>query len=178
VTKLFDGCISRISDRQFTVNLGNIQGQPPYTFVSVVSSGATTVSNLVITPPTPPNAGNERSRVEFDATVPISVTYTDGAGVTHHVSSSVKFHREVFLHIPDASIVPATVSVSTSLVSVAGSFTAFDEVTFRCCIMQITKVVAVVDLLVPSYGFCEFPSCDEAGPCEAFFNLPLFPPFA
>ena len=41
----------------------------------------------------------------------------------------------------------------------------------------ILKVVAVVELLVPAYGYCEIPPCDNFSDstCDAFFSLPLFP---
>ena len=41
-----------------------------------------------------------------------------------------------------------------------------------------TRVVAEVELLVPSYGFCRIPPCEEFASevCDGFFSLPIFPP--
>jgi hypothetical protein len=35
-----------------------------------------------------------------------------------------------------------------------------------------------VELLVPAYGFCQIPPCEEFAEniCDEFFSLPIFPP--
>jgi phosphoesterase RecJ-like protein len=40
------------------------------------------------------------------------------------------------------------------------------------------KVLAQVEILIPSYGFCSIPPCEEFAEnvCDEFFSLPLFPP--
>jgi hypothetical protein len=42
----------------------------------------------------------------------------------------------------------------------------------------VLKVLAKVEILVPSYGFCSIPPCEEFADsvCDEFFSLPLFPP--
>ena len=42
----------------------------------------------------------------------------------------------------------------------------------------ILKVLAQVEILIPSYGFCPIPPCEEFAEnvCDEFFSLPLFPP--
>ncbi|MFA7163981.1 MAG: hypothetical protein WC097_07490, partial [Eubacteriales bacterium] len=42
----------------------------------------------------------------------------------------------------------------------------------------ILKIVAKVELLVPAFGFCEIPPCEEFSEqiCDEIFDLPLFPP--
>ena len=46
------------------------------------------------------------------------------------------------------------------------------------CVTIILKVLAQVEILVPSYGFCTIPPCEEFADsvCDEFFSLPLFPP--
>ena len=41
----------------------------------------------------------------------------------------------------------------------------------------ILKVLARVEILIPSYGFCSIPPCEEFADnvCDEFFSLPLFP---
>lgn len=173
VNKVFDGCITRIGDQSFTAPISEPQGTPPFTFVRAVSNGPTVVSNLTVTP-----VDNRRSRVDFDSTVPILVTYTDSLGATYYTTTSITFHRSVVLTLPEASIAPYTIEVTTTLVSTIGTFNGTSEVNFRACIIQLVKVIAKVDILVPSYGYCEYPVCAEIGVCEGLFNTPLFPPFA
>ena len=54
---------------------------------------------------------------------------------------------------------------------VAGQFAAKYGVTV------VLKVLAKVEVLVPSYGYCEVPPCEEFADsvCDEFFSLPLFP---
>lgn len=46
------------------------------------------------------------------------------------------------------------------------------------CVTVILKVLAQVEILIPSYGFCTVPPCEEFAEnvCDEFFSLPLFPP--
>ena len=43
---------------------------------------------------------------------------------------------------------------------------------------MVLKVLAKVEILIPSYGFCPIPPCEEFtdAVCDEFFSLPLFPP--
>ena len=74
VRKIFDGCITRYSDREFTLTFDDdeLAGDPPFTYVETRSSGPSTVTNLVITP----LSGN-RNRIQMDVVTPVTVTYTD-----------------------------------------------------------------------------------------------------
>jgi hypothetical protein len=171
--KIYDGRISRIADQPFTVALTNLGGTAPYTFVSAVNSGTTVVTNLLTT-----LKSGKKYTVAFDAVVPVTITHTDVTRTVRQAPSSVTFHRELTLNLPDASVIPYSVSVTTSLSGMIGSFTSGGEATFRACIIQIVKVVAPVDILVPSYGYAVYPESDDKGSiCRGFENLPLFPPF-
>ena len=46
------------------------------------------------------------------------------------------------------------------------------------CVTIILKVLANVEILIPSYGFCTIPPAEEFAEsvCDEFFSLPLFPP--
>ena len=41
----------------------------------------------------------------------------------------------------------------------------------------ILKVIAEVEMLIPSFGFCSVPPCEEFAEnvCDEFFSLPIFP---
>lgn len=45
------------------------------------------------------------------------------------------------------------------------------------CVTVVLKVLAKVEILVPSYGYCEVPPCEEFADsvCDEFFSLPAFP---
>ena len=46
------------------------------------------------------------------------------------------------------------------------------------CVTVVLKVLAKVEIMIPSYGFCAIPPCEEFADsvCDEFFSLPLFPP--
>lgn len=174
VNKVFDGCISKYSDVSFTVTPSDFSAgaTPPYTFNSARSSGPSVISNFVSTP-----VDNRRSRIEMDVTFPITVFFTDANGNSGTASSSITMHRDIILRLPEDSVVPYTVTAYTNLVSQIGSFTSDNTVTFRCCIIQIIKVIVPVDILVPSYGYAEYPECTdyEGEICQGLLNTPIFP---
>jgi hypothetical protein len=170
VDKVFDACISRIGDLQFTVTLPNTDGVFPYTFISVNSNGTTQLSNLTITP----NSEN-RNTVSYDATIPVTIQFVDSTGRTFSAPSSVTIHRDVPLRIPADSLTSYQIRVSSVLAGRIGSFSSPNQVTFRCCIVLLTKVVGKVDILVPSYGYAEYPECGGADVCDALSSLVIFP---
>ncbi len=174
VNKVFDGCITRFADITYTATLtGFTEGTvAPFTFVSARSDGDSVISNFIATP-----VDNRRSRIEMDVTFPITVAYTDANGRAGTATSTITVHRDILLRLPSDSVVPYSVKAITNLASTIGSFTSDTEVNFRACIIQIIKVIVTVDILVPSYGYAEYPSCVEyeGEVCEGLLNLPLFP---
>ena len=174
VNKVFDGCITRFTDLTYSATLTDFTPDttPPYTFVSARSSGDSTISSIVTTP-----IDSRRSRVEMTVTIPITVSYTDANGREGTATSSVTVNRDIVLKLPSDSISPYSVKAVSNLVSTTGTFTDDDTISFRACIVQIVKVVVPVDILVPSYGYAEYPSCVEyeGEVCEGLFNAPIFP---
>lgn len=174
--KIFDGCIGRFGNVTFTVALSDFTGgtTTPYTFERALSSGATTLNNLTVT-----TIRDNRSRVAFDSVIPITVYYTDAAGVAGTATGTVTFSRDMVLSVPSDSVVPYSIEATTALSSNIGSFSSDNaSVTITCCIIQIVRVVTTVELLVPSYGYCEYPSCENYADevCEGVFARPVFPP--
>ena len=80
--------------------------------------------------------------------------------------------------VPDESIVPFTLEGMASAVCVAGSYRGDNTFRLTVCVTVVLKVLAKVEILVPSYGFCPIPPCEEFADsvCDEFFSLPLFPP--
>jgi len=174
VNKVFDGCLARFADVTYDATLTDFtEGTiPPFTFVSANSSGDSTITDFVATP-----IDNRRSRVQMNVTFPVTVSYTDANGVAGTATTSITINRDIILRLPSDSIVPYSIKVVTNLASTIGTFTSDNTVSFRACVIQIIKVIVEVDILVPSYGYAEYPSCVEyeGEVCENLFNTPIFP---
>ena len=177
--KVFDACLKRehIEDMQITLS-GFTPENPtaPLTFVSGAVSTAeqTTLSNVQITRLTDrPNFANVSATVQ----IPIDVVYTDANGVQGTAMGYITMDESVILFVPQASMVPVRVEPVTSVVVPQAEFTSGTEIVLDACVMLILKIVADVEILVPSYGYCNIPPCQEAAQdvCQGFFELPLFP---
>ena len=178
VKKVFDACIRQetLANTQITLTSTTPEDvTQPFTFQSAISSSSHgEISNLAITPiPDKPGC----SRVQFDVTVPLSVVFTDANGVTASGVSSFTVSRDLILHIPQASVIPADIEAVVNAVSTVGTYLSDATFSITICLTVIVKVVTEVELLVPSYGYCYIPPCQEFQQevCEGFFDLPLFP---
>ena len=85
--------------------------------------------------------------------------------------------KDVILCIPDESIVPFTMESLVSAVCVSGRYCGNSTFELTICVTVILKVIAEVEMLIPSYGFCSVPPCEEFAEnvCDEFFSLPIFP---
>ena len=176
VRKVFDGCITRYQDRRFSLTFAadlSLQGVPPYTYIEARSSGTSQISNLLITP-----ISENRNRIQMNVTTPISVTYRDANGDIFTALTSVTISRDIILNLPEDSLSPYSIEVVTSLASNIGEFVGNNTVVISACVVQLIRVIVNVDVLIPSYGYCSYPSCEEYPDevCQGLFNLPIFPP--
>ena len=91
---------------------------------------------------------------------------------------SGKESKDVLLSIPDESIVPYCLESMVSAICVAGTYQGSNRFSLTVCVTVVLKVLAQVEILIPSYGFCPIPPCEEFAEnvCDEFFSLPLFPP--
>ncbi len=170
--KIMDGCIARFSNVDFTVGLPPIVQPAPYTFVEMRASGSSTVTDLTVTP-----LDDERARLNFTATVPVTVYFTDASGNNVSVNSTVRVNRDIVLAVPREELIPYAIEVSTNLLSRVGSFSGDNgSVVVTACVVQVVRVVRLVEILVPSYGACEYPACEEyRDECDFLFDNPNFP---
>lgn len=178
VKQIFDGCRTEYESLTLNLTLSNLMGAvtPPLTFVSVENSGPAVVSNLVITPTTTSNVDN-RYIIDYDFTLPLLVRFTDSTGLPGTATSSVTLHNTVRLRIPPQSLTPYTIDVWAVLSGRIGTFSGTDSVTVQCCLIIITKVTMIVDLLIPTYGYCNYPDCNsDSNVCPGFININQFPP--
>ncbi len=176
--KVFDACMQQSQLNDIVLNLTNpTPADPTYplTFISAkstVSQGV--ISNLLIDPLSErPNS----ARVRADVTIPVSVAYTDANGVEGVATSTVTITKDVILNIPSASIMPYSVEAVVSLVSTQGTFSGENQFTIDACVSIILKIVMDVELLIPSYGYCAIPPCQDYTQevCAGFFELPMYP---
>ncbi len=179
-TKVFDACMnqSQIDNYSLTLTDFNPSGPTtPLTFVSGSSLGSSaTVSGLNITRfEDRPNF----ARVQATINIPVTVTYTDASNVPGTATGTISLSQDVVLYVPQPSLTPIDVIAFGSAVISSGTYNtstgAFD---ISACVTTILKVVATVDVLVPSYGYCPIPPCtpftgDDV--CPGVFDLPLYP---
>ena len=179
-TKVFDACMLQSQIENYSLTLTNFTpANPvaPLTFVSGSSvAGTATVSNLVITRfDDRPNF----ARVQANVNIPVTVTYTDANGTPGTATGTITINQDVVMYVPQPSLTPIDVVAFGSAVIATATYNAeTGGFTISACVTVILKVVAVVDVLVPSYGYCPIPPCtpytgDDV--CPGVFDLPLFP---
>lgn len=192
VQRVYDSCLyqEQLDDQRVTLlsyglvpgsgcgdGADNAQTQPvlPITFESCRSTTTEgTIRNLSV----------ERlcdrpcfARVRGQIEIPIDILFTDAACREYIGRGIVTVERDVLLSIPDESIVPYTIEAMTSAVCVSGTYIGNNVFSLTVCLTVVLKVLAKVEILIPSYGFCEVPPCEEFADsvCDEFFSLPLFP---
>ena len=117
------------------------------------------------------------ARVRGQVDVPIDILFTDANCREYIGRGVVTVDRDVLLSIPDESIVPYNIEAMVSAICVSGTYVGNNIFCLEICVTVVLKVLAKVEMLVPSYGFCEVPPCEEFADsvCDEFFSLPLFP---
>lgn len=178
VNKVFDACIKQTQEEGLQLTLTNLtptQPSYPLTFISAKSIGTTgTITNLQI------DRLQDRpnfARVQATITIPIEVLFVDADNVEGKGTSTVTMQQDVIMFVPEPSIIPYTVNSVVSLVSSQGVYQQDNNFVISACVTLILKIVMTVDLLMPSYGYCNIPPCQDYSQevCAGFFELPLFP---
>lgn len=181
VKKVYDSCMQQVQLSDVFLEVGDLypedrQFVAPLNFISCRGvPGGTTISDLSVTP----LAGTDHlARVKATLHIPVEVLFSDANGCEGAGKSSVTLQKDVVLYVPEDSIVPYDVEAMGSAVCVTGTYCGGFRFKLTICVTAILKVVAEVQLLVPSYGFCRIPPCQEfaSGVCDDFFALPIYPP--
>ena len=179
-TKVFDACMNQTQLENYQLTLTDFNPANPTTPLTFVSGnslgGTTTVTNLTITRfDDRPNF----ARVQATINVPVTVTYTDAAGIAGTATGTVSVNQDVVLYVPQPSLTPINVVAFGSVVIQNGTYNPeTGGFVINACLTTILKVVATVDVLVPSYGYTPVPPCtpytaDDV--CPGVFDLPLYP---
>lgn len=176
--KIFDACIKQSQIENYTLVLTDLTPAAPtypLTFVSARSlTSEATVSNLNIER----QADKSCARVQATVSIPVEVLYTDANGVDGRATATVSLQQDVLLFVPAPSIMPFTVKAVVSVVAPEGTFdTTTQGFIVSLCATVILKISMPVELLVPTYGYCVIPPCQEYSQevCAGFFELPLYP---
>ena len=178
--KVFDACLQQTQLDDQPITLTGFSPEtftPPLTFVSGQNRAGQpfTVSNLIV------DRLEDRpnfARVSATVTIPVDVIWTAANGVSGTAQGTVSVNEDVVLYVPQASIVPYTVEAFGGVILTDGRFTGdTTEFTADVCLALILKIVAVSDILIPTYGYCLIPPCQSFSEdvCSGFFDLPLFP---
>ncbi len=101
------------------------------------------------------------ARVRATIDVPIDILFTDSRCVEYIGKGVVSVNRDVLLSIPDESIVPYTLDAMASAICVSGCYIGNNQFKMTICVTIILKVLADVEILIPSYGFCTIPPAEE-----------------
>ena len=171
VKKVFDACM--LQQSMNTTLEVDFDGDPTgYSVVSLTSSGDATVTDLVITP----IPGTATSRVSHTLSVPITVVAANSAGSQLTGSATMTIDRDIVMRVPSDGLIAPTVE-ATVMVDGLQNTLAGTSVTTNACVTIITKVVADVILVIPSYGYPIIPPCQEytQDVCSSVFNTPVYP---
>ena len=117
------------------------------------------------------------ARIKGVVDIPIDVLFTDERCQEWMGNAVVSVSKDVLLAIPEESIVPFTLESLVSAICVTGTYIGNCKFEITICVTVVLKILAEVEVMIPTYGFCQIPPCEEFADnvCDEFFSLPLFP---
>ncbi|NLZ25118.1 MAG: hypothetical protein GX891_01470 [Clostridiales bacterium] len=178
VNKVFDACLSQVTEENSIVTVTNpVPPNPtlPLTFISAKSTSASgIVESLTITPLSDRQG---YSRVQAEIGIPIEVIYVDANGIEGKGTAIYTVYKDVVMLVPENSVIPVTLAATVNLVAPSGTYLSDMTFSITACVTIVLKIEAEVELLVPSYGYCQIPACQDFSEevCAGVFDLPLFP---
>ncbi len=178
VNKVFDSCMKQSQEEGVVLTLtDNVPENPTYP-LTFVSAKSTTTEGVLQNVQVDRLADRPNfARVQATVCIPVEVLYVDAAGVEGKANATACFSHDVILFVPQPSVIPYNTQAVVSLIATEGAYTAENTFTVTCCVTVILKIVMPVELLIPAYGYCNIPPCQEYSQevCAGFFELPLFP---
>ena len=167
--RVFDGCA--FTDENITLALTTEQQIPQAAvFVSARVIGSELVDYVVS------GGADGCCRVCGDIVTRFAVTYSAN-GMLTTVQATHRETKEFLLHLPDNnSLVPYSIEVQTYMTIGSGAIIGPNAVSVSGCLLQIVKVTAPVDILVPTYGYCKYPPCTGCA-CRGINQSRIFPSF-
>ena len=176
--KVFDACMKQIQMDGTSVTLTNQVPQnptAPLTFVGCsTQTQDVTINNLVV------DRFEDKpcfARVTGNVSIPIVVSYTESTGVAGSGIGIITIPIDVVLYVPQPSIIPYQVTAFANAICSGGAFVEGSTFTINPCITLIIRVIVDAELLIPTYGYCQIPPCQDytQDVCSGYFDLPLYP---
>lgn len=176
--KVFDACMKQLQMDSVSLTLADITPEgltAPYTFVSCNTQTANvTIENLVV------DRFNDKpcfARVSGSTNVPITVNFTDSNGTQGSGTGTMNIPFDVVLYVPQPSVIPYEVTAFANAICTGGTFVSETSLTVSTCVTLIIRVVVDAEILIPTYGYCQIPPCQDytQDVCSGYFDLPLYP---
>ncbi len=173
VDKVFDVCMRQ---RSLPTTLTVTFSSPPegYTVTSIMHSAQGVLSGLIITP----LDNSECSRVRYTLTVPVIILATNSAGGQITGTATMVINQDLVLRVPSGALTVPEIKTIVSIEGINSEITSATIVETEACVTIITKVVADVILVIPTYGYPKIRSCQEytEDVCSSVFErTTLFP---
>ena len=176
--KVFDACMKQIQQENTQITLSGLTpAEPalPLTFV-----GCSTQTNDVVINDLVVDRFDDKpcfARVTGSVSIPVTVNYTDANGVAGSGVGNISIPVDIVLYVPQPSVIPYQVTAFANAICAGGRFVDGSTFGIDLCITVIIRVVVDAELLIPTYGYCQIPPCQDFTQdiCSGFFDLPLYP---
>ncbi len=176
--KVFDACMKQLQEGSIQINLSRQQPANPTTPLTFLSC-ATQSSNVCIQDLVVDRFEDKPcfARVSGNVEIPIKVFYTDACGVAGNGVGTVNVPIDVVLYVPQPSVIPYQITAYANALCAGGRHVSGSTFSIDPCITLIIRVVVDAELLIPTYGYCQIPACQDftQDVCSGFFDLPLYP---
>ena len=177
VNKVFDACLKQVPIEDKILDLFNIEpcnATKPYTFISATSTDKSNLKNIQIIPL---SDGCGCSRVKGNLIIFFDIIMKDKCGKKVTANAKLNIPIDVVMFIPKGAVIDTSISTTISSIVTNGEIINDEQIKLSACITIIIKVIAPVDILIPSYGYCYIPPCQEYQEdiCSGVFDMPLFP---
>lgn len=181
VKKVFDACLNQTSLEDYSITLTNPTPPvytDPLTFVSGASTAANgTIRDLTVTTLPLVDGQPQQSRVQATVDIPMEIIYVDANNVEGKGDAVVSVDMDVIMCFPINSLIPIDIAATVNAVAPDGVYVGNLVFSITACVTVILKAEAEVELLIPTYGYCYIPPCQNYAQeaCTGVFDLPLFP---
>ncbi|MEG2561638.1 MAG: hypothetical protein RSB10_03400 [Clostridia bacterium] len=177
--KVLDMCMRQEVISDSVITLTNITPSglvAPYTFLSAKScSSQGVIKDLSVNPV---SSDSCLARITCVVDAPLQVVITDCNGKQGVGTAVLHIPKDIVMNVSAPSVIPYRIDATVNVACPQGTYAGSDaKFVVTACVTTILKVLIQVQLLVPSYGYCYIPQCQEynSQTCDNLFDLPLYP---